>query len=106
MLVRRVGVRRLKVPSGEVINGPLLLHLWRTGLPIILSTGMCELEEVLQSLALLAWAAANNEGYPPSRADIKAIQMSEAWCRPLAGRVTVLHCVTQYPAPPELTNLR
>lgn len=106
MLVRQIGVRRLKVPSGEAVNGPLLLHVWRTGLPIILSTGMCELEEVLESLALLAWAAANDEGYPSSRAAIGETRKSEAWCHPLRDRVTVLHCVTQYPAAAELTNLR
>ena len=105
LLAHTVGVRRLKVPSGEAINSPLLLHVWRTGLPIILSTGMCDLEEVLESLAVLAWGAANQQGSPRSRAEVNAIRVGEDWCAPLRGRVVVLHCVTQYPAAAEITNL-
>ena len=38
-----LGVKRLKLGSGELTNGPLLLRAARTGLPTILSTGMSSL---------------------------------------------------------------
>nr|MDA3832944.1 N-acetylneuraminate synthase family protein [Spirochaetales bacterium] len=34
----------LKVPSGEITNGPLLLYVAQTGKPVILSTGMSTLD--------------------------------------------------------------
>ena len=42
-LVKRIGVSTLKVGSGDLTNAPLLLHLARFRLPIILSTGMATL---------------------------------------------------------------
>ena len=41
-----MGLKRLKVPSGEITNALLLLEAARTGLPIILSTGMSTLDAV------------------------------------------------------------
>ena len=40
------GLQTLKIASGEITNGPLLLAIARTGKPVILSTGMSTLEEV------------------------------------------------------------
>lgn len=105
-LVKEVGVSRLKIPSGEAVNGVLLLCAYRTGLPLILSTGMCTLDEVLESLSLLAWAARHPTGEPQSRATLAAIRQTPGWTEPLRGRACVLQCVTQYPAPAAATNLR
>ena len=44
----------LKIPSGEVTNGPLLLEYAKTGRELILSTGMATLDEIRQALAVLA----------------------------------------------------
>ena len=54
-LVRRIGVSTLKVGSGDLTNAPLLLHLARFRLPIILSTGMATLAEVEQALGVIAF---------------------------------------------------
>jgi N-acetylneuraminate synthase len=79
-LLVRLGVRRLKLGSGELTNGPLLEAAARTGLPLILSTGMATLEEVTDAVRLVRAAG--------------------------AADVTVLHCTTEYPAPPGEVNLR
>jgi N,N'-diacetyllegionaminate synthase len=79
-LLARLGVELLKIPSGEVTNLPLLRHVAAKGLPVLLSTGMCTLEEV--AVAVEAIRAA---GDPP---------------------LAILHCVSAYPAPVEDTNLR
>lgn len=74
-----LGMRCFKVPSGEVTNLPLLECIGALGKPVILSTGMCWLSEVEKALRILDEAG--------------------------AGEVTLLHCVTEYPAPHEEVNL-
>lgn len=69
-----------KVPSGEITNLPYLEKVARIKKPIILSTGMSELEEVRCALKVLKDNGAEN--------------------------ITLLHCTTEYPAPYETVNLR
>lgn len=68
-----------KVPSGEITNLPYLIKIAGTGKPVILSTGMSDLEEV-------EWA-------------LKVLRENGA------GAITLLHCNTQYPTPFENANL-
>ena len=94
----------LKIPSGEVTNGPLLLEYAKTGRELILSTGMANLDEIRQALAVLAFGLIG--GKPPSiNAFLKAYENDEGQTA-LRDRVTLLHCTTQYPAPLESINLR
>jgi N-acetylneuraminate synthase len=78
--LHQLGVDALKIPSGEITNTPYLAHLARLGRPLILSTGMANLEEVRVALA--------------------AVEQ--------CGRVPIalLHCVSNYPAPAAGCNLR
>jgi N-acetylneuraminate synthase len=105
-LARTVGVKRLKIPSGETVNGPLLLRAARSGLPMIVSTGMCTLEEVIESLSVIAWGYRNTSGVPASRAVLAELRREAGWIAPLIDKVWLLQCVTQYPAPANVTNLR
>ena len=75
-----LGVDRLKLPSGEVTNVPFLEHVGALGLPVILSTGMSDLKEVGSADAAL----------------------ERAGC----ADITLLHCLTDYPADPAEANLR
>jgi N,N'-diacetyllegionaminate synthase len=75
-----LGVRRFKIPSGELTNHRFLRHVAAKGLPIICSTGMATLGEVEAALAAIE---------------------SGGRCE-----VTLLHCVSNYPAAPETSNLR
>jgi N-acetylneuraminate synthase len=75
----------------------------RTGLPVILSTGMASLGEVEAALGVLAFGYLD---YPerPSLAEFQ-----RAWREgqgALQEKVTLLHCTTEYPAPFEEVNLR
>jgi sialic acid synthase SpsE len=45
-----LGVKRLKVPSGELTNIPFLEHLAGKGIPLIVSTGMGTLDEVRRAV--------------------------------------------------------
>lgn len=75
-----IGLRRLKIPSGETVNPFLLEAAARTKLPLIVSSGMATMDELAASLAFL-----------------QHLQ---------SGPITVLHCTTQYPAEPRFCNLR
>jgi N,N'-diacetyllegionaminate synthase len=79
-LLDEMDIARFKIPSGEITNFPLLQHIAAKGRPIILSTGMATLGEVEE--ALLALQAAG------------------------ATEITLLHCVTEYPAPLDQINLK
>ena len=81
-LLIELGVDFLKVPSGEITNLPYLRHLGSRGLPIILSTGMCNMQEVKDAVRILEQAGSKKSD------------------------ITVLHCNTEYPTPMEDVNLR
>ncbi|HEY9070162.1 MAG TPA: N-acetylneuraminate synthase [Candidatus Ozemobacteraceae bacterium] len=103
-LLVRLGVKRLKVPSGEITNGPLLLHIARTGLPVILSTGMSTMQEVEEALGVLAFGYAGRRE-TPSRALFRDAFGTGAGQAHLQAKVTLLHCTTEYPAPFDDVNL-
>ncbi len=79
-LLAAMDVPLFKVPSGEITNLPFLEHLARKGRPVILSTGMSTLGEVEDAVNILQTAG--------------------------ASQLTLLHCVTEYPAPYAEVNLR
>ncbi|MFU8820522.1 MAG: N-acetylneuraminate synthase [Gammaproteobacteria bacterium] len=77
-----LGAERFKIPSGEITNLPYLRHVGSFGKYLILSTGMATLGEIESALEALETA-----GTP-------------------RGRITVLHCNTEYPTPMGDVNLR
>lgn len=97
------GVKRLKLGSGELTNAPLLVAAGRSGLPVLLSTGMGTLGEVEQALGALAVGYLATE---PHRVAFAKVLGEERTWQILREKVTLLHCTTQYPAPPEDANLR
>lgn len=80
-----LGMHRIKVPSGELTNKPFIEHLAGLGRPLVVSTGMATLEEVKEALA---WIKAVREALP------------------LKPSITLLHCISNYPAAPDDVNLR
>ncbi len=87
-LLVRLGVKRLKIPSGEITNKPLLQHMAATGLPMLMSSGMATLEEVQRAVRWVHEARVS-AGHPA----------------PDASTLHLLHCTSAYPAPPEALNL-
>ncbi|MBR2154093.1 MAG: N-acetylneuraminate synthase [Bacteroidaceae bacterium] len=71
-----------KIPSGEITNYPYIRKIAQYGEPVILSTGMCELDDVSAAIDVLL----RN--------------------RLVKEKITVLHCNTEYPTPYEDVNLR
>ena len=90
----------LKIPSGEITNGPLLLATGETGCNIILSTGMSTLEEIETALGVLAFGlTATNKALSPDA--FKDSFTSDAGRTALREKITLLQCTTEYPAPPQ-----
>jgi N-acetylneuraminate synthase len=95
----------IKIPSGDITCAPLLLQAARLGKPLILSTGMSSLADIEAALGVLAFGLTSAE-MPSGRRDFEVAYGSDKGQAALKERVTLLHCVTQYPAPPEAANLR
>ena len=104
-LLLELGVPRLKVASGELTNGPMLLRMAQTGLPLIVSTGMATLDEVADALAIIAIGRSGTTDVPTAerRSAARAHVERDA---SLAGNVTILHCTSSYPTPPDSVHLR
>lgn len=105
-LLLELGVERIKIASGEITNGPLLLKAARSDADIILSTGMASLSEVEQALSVLAFgfvAPADARPTPESLAEAYRGTIGQTELR---QRVSLLHCTSDYPAPLEDVNLR
>lgn len=94
-----------KVPSGEITNGPLLLAFARTGKELIISTGMATLGEIEQALAIVAYGYAHS-GEPDSIEEVWKFWSSPESRQAIDGRVSLLHCTSQYPTAMEEVNLR
>ena len=80
MLVK-LGVKRLKLSSGELTHRALVEHAAATQLPLLMSTGMGTMEEISEALAWVKVARGHLQG------------------------VVVLHCTSAYPAPDGTLNL-
>ncbi|MBT7950860.1 MAG: N-acetylneuraminate synthase [Gammaproteobacteria bacterium] len=77
-----LGLDKIKVPSGEITNLPYLRHVGEYGKPVILSTGMANMNEIESALNVLELAGTPRE------------------------KITVLHCNTEYPTPMVDVNLK
>lgn len=104
-LLATLDMPAVKIPSGDITHAPMLLRAARLGKPLIVSTGMCSLADVERALAVIAFAL-TRDGFPRTPDELESARCSEAGQAALRARVTLLHCVTQYPAPAEAVNLR
>jgi N,N'-diacetyllegionaminate synthase len=81
-LLQRLGLRMIKVSSGEVTNLPYLRKIGSLRKKIIISTGMANLKEIRKALDILISSGTKKND------------------------ITVLHCNTAYPTPMEDVDLK
>jgi N-acetylneuraminate synthase len=105
-LVRDLGLKRLKLPSGEITNAPLVLEHAQTGCDLILSTGMATLAEIECSLGVIAFGYMNPDCATPTKDAFLEAYASKKGQALLKEKVTILHCTTEYPAPMSEINLK
>lgn len=70
-----------KIPSGELTNYPYLVKIARTGMDVVMSTGMCEMDEIEAAVNVLTDNGLKRE------------------------QIQLLHCNTEYPTPMQDVNL-
>ena len=80
--LNQLGVKRFKIPSGEITNFPYLQMIGRCGKTIVLSTGMANIGEVEAALNVLIQSGTQREN------------------------ITILHATTDYPTKMQDVNLR
>ncbi|WIW95934.1 N-acetylneuraminate synthase [Altererythrobacter rubellus] len=102
--LKRFDMPYIKIPSGDLTFGPMLRAAGESGRRVILSTGMGNLDEIHDALAVLAYGRLN-PGQPANLAAMREHLASNAARAALRDFVTVLHCVTQYPCPAAYANL-
>ncbi len=105
-LVKDLGLTRLKLPSGELTNAPLVLEHARTGCDLIVSTGMATLSEIETALGVIAFGYTSDDSATPSVQAFQEAYASDEGQQALKSKVTILHCTTEYPAPMEEINLK
>ncbi|MCS5712335.1 N-acetylneuraminate synthase [Candidatus Berkiella aquae] len=104
-LVDGLALPTLKISSGDVTHGPLLLAAARSQADIILSTGMSTLSEIEQALKVLVLGMIEEQANPTQAMLDTCYALPEAFAL-LQQRVTLLHCTSEYPAPFEDVNLK
>ncbi len=80
--LNELGLKRFKIPSGEITNLPYLRHISKFQKPTILSSGMSNLEEIEDAISVLELSGLKKD------------------------LITILHCTSQYPAPFKDVNLK
>lgn len=105
-LVNDLKLKKLKIPSGDLTNAPLVLEHAQTGCDLIVSTGMATLAEIETALAVIAFGYVATESEKPSIQAFENAYYSELGQKNLKEKVTILHCTTEYPAPLQDINLK
>lgn len=77
--LNRIDMPFWKIPSGEITNYPYLAALAKTGKPVVMSTGMCTIDDIDAAVKVLLENGTKN--------------------------IRLLHCNTEYPTPFEDVNL-
>lgn len=79
----KLGIDFFKIPSGELTNYPYLKRIAKKQLPVVISTGMANLDEIKNALDVFK----TNDFYKNNK------------------NITVLHCSSEYPTPMNVVNL-
>jgi N-acetylneuraminate synthase/N,N'-diacetyllegionaminate synthase len=76
-----LGITLFKIPSGEITNLPFLEKVARVAKKVIISTGMCEMTEIIEAVKVMKKHGLSNND------------------------IIILHCNTEYPTPMGDVNL-
>lgn len=77
----KIGIPFFKIPSGEITNKPYLEHIAKKSKPIIISTGMADMDDISAAIQVLSAQNVTKD------------------------MITILHCNTEYPTPMADVNL-
>lgn len=80
-LLHHLGLKRFKIPSGEITNYPYLKEIAKYNKQVIMSTGMADMQEIEEALNVLITNGTKR------------------------NKISILHCNTEYPTPYHDVNL-
>ncbi len=80
-LLVELGITLFKIPSGEITNLPYLEKIGDVATKVIISTGMCEMKEIIDAVNVIKKQGLSHED------------------------IIILHCNTEYPTPMNDVNL-
>jgi len=80
--LHNLGLHLWKIPSGEITNYPFIKKIASFHEPVIMSTGMCDEEDIKNAMEVLVKYGLSKD------------------------QITILHCNTQYPTPMQDVNLK
>lgn len=95
----------LKVSSADISNLPFLYKIALTGKPVILSTGTASLGDIEKALSVFTYVLEFGKEELPTSEKLRLSYSKQANRKALKDQVLILHCVTQYPATIEGSNL-
>ncbi len=77
--LKKLGLKLFKIPSGEITNLPYLRKVAQLADEIIISTGMCTMQDIVDAISVLKSSS--------------------------SAKISILHCNTEYPTPYKDVNL-
>ena len=80
--LKKLGIKIIKIPSGEITNLPYLQSIGKLNLPTILSTGISDLIEIRNAINILKYSGLN-----------------------IKNKLSLLHCTSSYPTKINEVNL-
>lgn len=80
MYLVELGIKRIKIGSSDIDHKELLYYACKTGLPLIISTGMATMGEIRRTVDFI-------NSFPSS------------------GKLTIMQCTSMYPCPEDQINL-
>ena len=98
-LEKKLKIKKIKIPSGEITNFLLLKKLNLMKYNVILSTGMSDMREIINSINLIA----RKNIYKIKSNVVSIINNKEL--HKIKKKLTIMHCVTDYPVEDEYSNL-
>ncbi len=104
-LVNELGLDRIKLPSSDLTNIPLLVDAGRSGASLIVSTGMSSLGEVEMAMKAICFGLYTHV-QPKNHTMIDEVYSDPAARMRLRDSVVLLHCTSNYPAAIGEVNLR
>jgi N-acetylneuraminate synthase len=107
-LTSSLDLKTLKIASGDITNGPLILAHSLTGSNLILSTGMSTFEDIRLALEVVSFGLKKKDdpNIMPCKESFELAFKDKKVKEELKKKVTLLHCTTEYPAPLQHINLK
>ena len=99
-LLKKLKIKKIKIPSGELTNFLILKELNLKNCQILMSTGMSNIKEIISAINIIS----KSKIYKFKKNKVKVV--NHKMLKKIKKKLTVLHCVTDYPVADKYANLK